>query len=176
MKCGKVSETMPDFDREDYDELKAYKIIADMYDTQKRELNNLEKRLKDHHSHQKKIDENIQIIYKNRESDSQVFSPKKKEDDKELKKLEGRKRDVEKQITFVHERILKTRELVAEYSFVMNTLKDKKEESTKQIEMNDNFLNDLIEKVLFCKEISLVDPLRVREELDSIYKILIQLR
>lgn len=169
---------MSEFEREDYDELKAYKIISNMYETQKKELNHLEKKLKDNHLKIEKLDENIKIANEKEDKESQIFLPNKSNElfKNEVKKLENRKKDIEKHNDFIHQRIIKTRELVAEYSFVMNILKNKSKETENQIHANQDFLNDMTDKLIFCKEIVMLDPMRVSDELDTLCKTLQQLK
>lgn len=167
---------MPQFDREDYDELEAYKIIMNMYEVQKSELNDLEEKLKNCYSELEKIEESICNMKDKQDNDLHVFSPIKSNNYDKIDQLEKQKNEKEKQKKFIHERILKTRELVAKYSFVMSVLKEKQKESENQNLINNDFLQNIIDKISFCKDIVTSDPLRVKEELDALSKILIQIK
>lgn len=166
---------MSESDNEYYDELKAYKIVADMYQTQKVELKQLEYKFESCEKEEKEIEEEIKDFKRKEESDEKVFFPNSKNSiDDEIARLKGKKNDLEEKKKFLHERIIATRELVAEYSFVMSALKDKQIESEQQKRINEDLIDILIDKIMFCRSIAMVDPLRTSEELEFLYNLLIQ--
>ena len=156
-----------DFDKEEYDDLKAYKIMFNVCEEHRKYLNELENQFVMNKENISRISFEINDYSNN--FDHSVFSLNNiNKNSNSIDKLKSELEIYEQKSKSIHEKMKFEREKLAKFSFILNVLKDNKHDSLMIKSDNSNLYEDILNKLQFINSIIDIDHHRAKQEIQQI--------
>lgn len=157
-----------DFDKEEYDDLKAYKIMFNVCEEHRKYLKELEDQFVINKETISRISSEINE-YSNNNFDHSVFSlNNSNKKNNNIDSLKNELEIYEQKSKTIHEKMKTQREKLAEFSFILNVLKDNNNNSMIYKRDNSKLFDDILKKLQFINSIIDIDHFRVRQEIQQL--------
>lgn len=157
-----------DFEREEYDDLKAYKIMFNVCEDHRKYLKDLENQFIINKETIARISSEINE-YTNNNFDHSIFSlSNSNNNNNSIDSLKTELEIYEQKSKSIHEKMKLQREKVAEFSFILNVLKDNNSNSIISKSDSAKLFEDILKKLQFINSIINIDHYRVRQEIQQL--------
>lgn len=156
-----------DFEREEYDDLKAYKIMFNVCEDHRKYLKDLEDQFIINKETIARISSEINE-YSNNNFDSIFSLSNSNKNSNSIDSLKNKLEIYEQKSKSIHEKMKLQREKLAEFSFILNVLKDNNSNSLISKSDSTKLFEDILKKLQFINSIIDIDHYRVRQEIQQL--------